>query len=171
MWARLSIVSVSVVSSISYERDMMRSLIRTKNVSGALRHTVRRVQTESSPRIRTRSLLWLYSRIAKLFWLKSLDLDFYSAPQCSHCKRCTSYSISAVCPSVCLSHAGTVSKRRHIARCSLHCQIAKCVQSFVETKQIFLRDDPFPLKSWLKLTYPLLTAASLDTFCLVAPQR
>ena len=32
-----------------------------------------------------------------------------------------------VCPSVCLSHAGIVSKRRHVARCSLHCQIAKCV--------------------------------------------
>jgi len=32
-------------------------------------------------------------------------------------------------PSVCLSvcHAGIVSKRRHVARCSLHCQIAKCV--------------------------------------------
>ena len=28
-------------------------------------------------------------------------------------------------------------------------------------------DDPFPLKSWLELTYPLLIAASLDTFCLV----
>jgi len=27
------------------------------------------------------------------------------------------------------------------------------------------------LKSWLELTYPLLIAASLDTFCLVAPQR
>jgi len=31
-------------------------------------------------------------------------------------------------------------------------------------------DDPFPLKSWLQVTYPLLTAASFDTFCLVAPQ-
>jgi len=31
-------------------------------------------------------------------------------------------------------------------------------------------DDPFPLKSWLKLTHPLLRAASFDTFCLVAPQ-
>jgi len=30
-------------------------------------------------------------------------------------------------PSVCLSHAGIVSKRRHVAQCSLHCQIAKCV--------------------------------------------
>jgi len=32
-------------------------------------------------------------------------------------------------------------------------------------------DDLFPLKSWLKVTHPLLKAASFDTFCLVAPQR
>jgi len=31
-------------------------------------------------------------------------------------------------------------------------------------------DDPFPLKSWLQVTYPLLKAASFDTFCFVAPQ-
>jgi len=31
-------------------------------------------------------------------------------------------------------------------------------------------DDPFPLKFWLKVTYPLLKAASFDTFCLVAPE-
>jgi len=42
---------------------------------------------------------------------------FYSAPQCSHCKRCTSYSIS-VSLSVRLSHAGIVSKRRHLAQCN-----------------------------------------------------
>jgi len=40
-------------------------------------------------------------------------------------------AIPSVClsvrPSVRLSHAGVVSKRRHVARCSLHCQIAKCV--------------------------------------------
>ena len=36
-------------------------------------------------------------------------------------------AIPSVCLSVHLSHAGTVSKRRHVARCSLHCQIAKCV--------------------------------------------
>jgi len=40
-------------------------------------------------------------------------------------------AIPSVCPSVrpsvCLSHAGIVSKRPHVARCSLHCQIAKCV--------------------------------------------
>jgi len=33
----------------------------------------------------------------------------------------------SVRPSICLSHAGIVSKRLHVARCSLHCQIAKCV--------------------------------------------
>ena len=29
-------------------------------------------------------------------------------------------------------------------------------------------DDSFPLKFWLKVTYPLLNAASFDTFCLIA---
>ena len=51
---------------------------------------------------------------------------FYIAPQCSHCKRCISYS-NSVCPSVCPSHAGIVSKRRHVAWCCFHCRIAKCV--------------------------------------------
>ena len=36
-------------------------------------------------------------------------------------------AIPSVCPSVCPSHAGIVSKRRHVARCSLHCSIAKCL--------------------------------------------
>ena len=40
-------------------------------------------------------------------------------------------AIPSVCPSVCLSiclsQAGIVSKRRHVARCSLHRWIAKCV--------------------------------------------
>ena len=94
---------------------------------------------------------------------------FYSAPQCSHCKRCTSYG-NSVRLSVRLSHAGIVSKRRHVARCSLHCQIAICVW-FCSNQKIFPMDEPFPLKSWFKLTYPLLTAASLDPFCLVAQQR
>ena len=34
----------------------------------------------------------------------------------------------SVCLSVCPSHAGIASKRRHVARCSLHCRIAKCDQ-------------------------------------------
>ena len=44
------------------------------------------------------------------------------------------------------------------------------MSSFVKTKKIFPRDDPFPLKSWLELTYPLLKAACFDTFCLVLPR-
>jgi len=54
---------------------------------------------------------------------------FYSArngTQCLHCKRCISYS-NSVRLSVHPSYAGIVSKRRHVARCSLHCWIAKCV--------------------------------------------
>ena len=75
----------------------------------------------------------------------------------------------SVCLSVCPSHAGIVSKRRHVARCSLHRWIAKCVQ-FCRNQKIFHRDKPFSLKFWLKVTYPLLQDASFDTFCLVAPQ-
>ena len=59
-----------------------------------------------------------------------LSISFLQRPQCSHCKRCISYSNSvrlSVCPSVRLSHAGIVSKRRHVARCSLHRWITKCV--------------------------------------------
>ena len=56
--------------------------------------------------------------------------SFLQRAQCSHCKRCISYSNSvrqSVCLSVCPSHADIMSKRRHVARCSLHCRIAKCV--------------------------------------------
>jgi len=49
--------------------------------------------------------------------------------------RIASAILTTAIPSVCLSvrpyvrlsHAGIVSKRRHVARCSLHCQIAKCL--------------------------------------------
>ena len=113
-----------------------------------------------------------------MFAISSPDEFFYSAPQCSHCKRCTSYG-NSVCLSVRLSHAGIVSKRRHLAQCSLNCRIAKSVY-FCRNQKMFPRDDPFFLKSWLKVTYPkswlkvtypLLIAASLDMFYLVAPQR
>ena len=40
-----------------------------------------------------------------------------------------------------------------------------------EWYQYIGRDRPLPMKSWLNLTYALLMAATLDTFCLVAPQR
>jgi len=55
---------------------------------------------------------------------RSVVTFFYSVPQCLHCKRCTSY-VNSVRLSVCLSHAGIVSKRLHVARCSVHCQNSK----------------------------------------------
>jgi len=61
------------------------------------------------------------SRLNQKLYLQSIS--FYSAP---HYKRCISYG-NSVRPSVCPSHAGIVSKRRHVARCSLHCRIAKCI--------------------------------------------
>jgi len=104
-----------------------------------------------------------------------VSFGFYSAPRRNAriASAVLATAIPSVCPyvrpSVCLSHAGIVSKRRHVARCSLHCRIAKCVQ-FCRNQKIFHRDDPFPLKSWLQVTYPIVKAASFDTFCLVAPQ-
>ena len=74
---------------------------------------------------------WPFSTVYRIFLVYFLDmttfehnlpqvlfglaLGFYNTLQCSHCKRCTSYGIS-----VRLSHAGIVSKRRHVAQCSLH---------------------------------------------------
>ena len=42
------------------------------------------------------------------------------------------------------------------------------MSSFVETKKNVPKGRPLSLKSWLQVTYPLLIAASLDTFCLAA---
>jgi len=46
-------------------------------------------------------------------------------------RRFASAVLATAIPSVCLSvrpsHAGIVLKRRHVARCSLHYRIAKCV--------------------------------------------
>ena len=53
-------------------------------------------------------------------------LGFYSAPQSSHCKRCTSYG-NSVRLSVRLFVCHTLVLCQNVARCSLHCQIAKCV--------------------------------------------
>ena len=82
------------------------------------------------------ALAWSHAvKLCKYFLLNCYTGHFfYSAPQCSHCKRCISYGNSvcpsvrlSVCPSVCPTYAGIVSKRRHVARCSLHRWIAKCV--------------------------------------------
>ena len=58
----------------------------------------------------------------------------YSAPHCKCCNAMLALqalyylpAIPSVCLSVCLSHASIVSKRLHVARCSFHFQMAKCV--------------------------------------------
>jgi len=64
------------------------------------------------------------------------DLNFgitfvYSARNARTASTVLAIAIPSVRLSVCLSvrpsHAGIVSKRRHVARCSLHRWIAKCV--------------------------------------------
>ena len=99
---------------------------------------------------------------------------FYSAHNARIASAVLATAIPSVRLSVCLSVCPSVtrrylSKRRHVVRCRLHRWIAKYV-SFFRNQKIFPRDDPFPLKFWLKVTYPLLKAASFDTLCLVAPQ-
>ena len=82
--------------------------------------------------------------------------------------RIASAVLATAIPSVRLSHAGIVKT----AACST-VQFALTdtkICLVCRNQKIFHRDDPFPLKSWLNLTYPLLIAASLDTFCLVLPQ-
>ena len=58
------------------------------------------------------------------------EAEFLQRTQCENA-RIASAVLAIAIPSVCLSvrpsHAGIVSKRRHVARCSLHRWIAKCV--------------------------------------------
>ena len=78
---------------------------------------------------------------------RMLHLCFYSALLC---KRCTSYGNSvclsvrlSVCRSAVRPSHGIVSKRRHVARCSFHCRIAKCVQ-FCKNQKYSLGTTPSP---------------------------
>jgi len=87
---------------------------------------------------------------------------FYSVPQCSHCKHCTSY-IQQFHPSV-------RSSVTPVAWCSLHCQMAD-VSSFVETKKNMPQGRPPPPEILAQITHPLLKTARFDTCCLVVPQR
>jgi len=109
--------------------------------------------------------------------LRNVPFPFLQRAQCSHCKRCISYSDSvrpsvrlSVCLSVCLSVT-----RRYCVKTTAHSTVQFATLDskmclVCRNQKIFPRDDPFPLKFWLKVTYPLLKAASFDTFCVVAPQ-
>ena len=68
---------------------------------------------ETAPSIARNSTLLTLQILMKLEWdhpLLPKPPRFYSAPQCSHCKRCTSYS-NSVCLSVCLSVCPSVTRR------------------------------------------------------------
>jgi len=70
-----------------------------------------------------------YAHTYEQFLLKpnvSLRLGFYSARNCI-ASAVLATAIPSVRLSVCLPHAGIVSKRRHVARCSFHRWIGKCV--------------------------------------------
>jgi len=80
-------------------------------------------------------------------------------------------AIPSVCPPVCLS----VIRRycvKTTARSTVQFAVWDSKMCLVFQKlKIFRRDDPVPLKSWLKLTHPLQKAVSFETFCIVARQR
>jgi len=91
----------------------------------------------------------------------NLIKSFYSAP---HCKLCTSYG-NSVRLSVCLSHAGIVSKRLHVARGPYTAVYGPC-----QVVIPLAGGWPLPPEILAPSDLPLLKAASFDTFCLVAPQ-
>ena len=103
--------------------------------------------------------------------------SFLQRAQCSHCKRCISYSNFvrlSVRLSVCLSVLPSVTRWycvKTTARSTVQFAPLDSKMCLVLSKpKIFPRDNPFPLKFWLQVTYPLLKAVSFDTFCLVVPQ-
>jgi len=53
-------------------------------------------------------------------WLLSIVSAFYSERNARIASAVLAIAIPSVRLSVCSSHAGIVSKRRHVARCSLH---------------------------------------------------
>ena len=112
-----------------------------------------------------------------LYIFAVISPGFYSMSQCSHCKRCTSYGNSvclSVCPSVSLSVRPSVT-RRYCVKMTARSMV-QFAQSYIKMRLVLYKPKnipqgrPVPSEIWLELTYPLLITASLDTFCLVAPQ-
>ena len=100
-----------------------------------LANTIESVLPSAHPRPQPRRQIERFSRFCIAHVRKS---RYFLQRAQLHCKRCISYGNSlrlSICLSVCLSvrlsvrlsHAGIVSKRRHVARCSFHRWIARCV--------------------------------------------
>jgi len=98
--------------------------IRRRRPNSAAQGSASHPKFDCTPHGHRPHTMWSYSLCGR----GVLRSGFYSAPQCSHCKRCTSYG-NSVCLSVCPSATRRycVKTMAHIVRCSLHCQIAKCV--------------------------------------------
>jgi len=94
------------------------------------------------------------------------DGDFWQLFYSSRNARIASAVLATAIPSVCLSVCLSATRVKTTARSTV--QFAPLDSKMCQ--KIFPRDDPFPLKFWLKVTYTLLKAASFDTFCLVALQ-
>jgi len=62
-------------------------------------------------------------------------------------------AISSVRPSVCPSHAGTLSRQTKIRSCGLHCEIARTLWFLIPT--MVGGDVPFHVKFVLRVTHPL----------------
>ena len=72
---------------------------------------------------------FIYAVYVAIFIERRIDrlFAFYCARNARIASAVLAAAIPSVRPSVRLSHAGIVSKRRHVGRCTLHRSIAKCV--------------------------------------------
>ena len=79
-------------------------------------------------------------------------------------ERCNTYS-NSVCPSVRLSHAGTLSRRMNIGSRGLHCEVAKTLW-FSDTNNGWGR-RPLPPKICAQSDPPPLKCADFDQYLLI----
>jgi len=89
------------------------------------------------------------------YWYGTL-YRFYSAPQCSHCKRCTSNSVClsvrpSACPSVTRRYCVKTTARSTVQFALLDSKMCLVLE---KPKKNIPQGRPLPLKSWLELTYP-----------------
>ena len=163
-----NILCWSIISTGSWLESYSQNMPHTKPVDISLLNIMTSVR--SAPR-----LLWpnftnfqiiLPSRLRLTFIILHFFLIFTARRNFRIASVVPAIAIPSVCVSVCLS----VTRRycvKTTARSTVQFALSDSKMCPVfRNQKILPRDDRFPLKSWLQVTYPLLTAASLDTFCL-----
>ena len=111
---------------------------------------------------------WALAHILVIFvllcqFVSHSAISFYSARNARIASAVLATAIPSVCSSVRLSVCLSVTRRYCVKT------TARSTVQFApldRNQKIFPRDDTFPLKCWLKVTYPLLKAASFHTFAL-----